>query len=351
MTQLSHRALNRALLHRQHLLDRTGQPALDVIRRLVALQAQESNWPYVGLWSRIDGFVPADLTTLLADRQVVRSGLLRSTQHLAAADDFRRLRPLVQPVLDRTAGSAYFRRNRNGLTTDVLVTDGHALIGTGTVARRELARQLATRHPGCDGRILAGEYELRVPLVHDLATAAWGSWASRTSIAVTAFPTGDALPMPELIRRYLAAFGPATAADVQAWSGLTRLGEAIAGMADLRRHTGPDGQTLYDLADAELPDADTPAPVRLLPAYDNLLLGHADRTRVISDADRRHVMPGQARVRPTVLADGFVCGTWAFTDGAIRLDLFRPLTASERHALDEEIEGLLSFLTRADAIA
>ncbi|MFF3842924.1 winged helix DNA-binding domain-containing protein [Streptomyces sp. NPDC001930] len=377
MTALSLRALNRALLDRQFLLARTDGTPLDVIGRLVALQAQEPNWPYVGLWSRIHGFAQADLTALVEDRKVVRSALLRSTQHLTTADDFRRLRPLVQPVLDRTAGSSYFTRNRatghgTGLDAASLVTEGLALLGGRTLPRRELARQLAERHPGHDGRILAGEVELRTPLVHDPATASWGSWGNRSAIAVTpaeawlgrpvaatgpatAAPTataaatsaatGDGDAAKELIRRYLAAFGPAGVKDVQAWCGLTRLGEVVAEMgAELRRHTGPGGGDLFDLADAELPDPETPAPVRLLPAFDNVLLGHADRTRIIDEADRPRVMPGSAQVRPTFLVDGRVHGTWSLVAGTLRLTPFRPLRATDRAALDEEAHRLLPFV-------
>jgi hypothetical protein len=347
MTPLSRRALNRALLQRQFLLERTDQAPLDVIRRLVALQAQEPNWPYLGLWSRIREFTHADLTTLLADGTVVRSSLLRSTQHLAATDDLRRLRPHLQPVLDRTANSPYFRRNRDRLPTETLMADGHALLDAGPLPRRQLAQRLADRHSGRDGRILAGEFELRTPLVHDPATASWGSWGNRSAITVAALPADAVEPsaIHELIRRYLAAFGPATVADVQAWSGLTRLSQVVADMGiELRHYTGSDGQTLLDLPDTQLPDPHIPAPVRLLPAYDNALLGHADRTRIISDEDRKQVMPGRALVRPTILVDGFVRGTWSFTGDDLRLVLFRPLTAAEQQAVHDEADRVLPFL-------
>ncbi|WP_406063605.1 winged helix DNA-binding domain-containing protein [Streptomyces sp. NBC_01077] len=368
MTTLSLRVLNRALLDRQFLLARTDRPPFEVIGRLVALQAQEPNWPYVGLWSRIHGFTQTELVTLLEARQVVRSGLLRSTQHLVVADDFRRFRPLVQPVLDRTAGSRHFTRNhvtRHGTGLDVasLVTEGLDLFGGGTLSRKELARRLAERHPGHDGRILAGEVELRTPLVHGAATGAWGRWGNRSAVSVTPAEVWLGQPMEtaataggardaakELIRRYLAAFGPAGVKDVQAWCGLTRLGEVIAEMhAELRGYRSPDGRELFDLADAELPDDETPAPVRLLPAFDNVLLGHADRTRIISDEHRAHVMPGQAQVRPSFLVDGRVHGTWTLDAGTLRLTPFRPLRASDRAALEEEAARLLRFVggTRA----
>ncbi|MEU4508199.1 winged helix DNA-binding domain-containing protein [Nonomuraea wenchangensis] len=348
MTVLSRRALNRALLQRQFLLERADLAALDVIGHLVAMQAQEPNWPYVGLWTRIRHFTHADLTTLLAQGQVVRSGFLRSTMHLVAAGDFRRLRPVLQPVLDRTAGSAHFRRNNAGLDPGTLAAQGRSLLQGGPLPRKELARRLAALNPGRDSRALAGEIELRTPLVHDPATASWGGWGTRSSVTVSAAPVDAPHPaaLRDLIRRYLAAFGPASVADVQAWCGLTRLDEIISEMgADLRHHTGPDGRRLLDLPDAPLPDPDTPAPARLLPAYDNALLGHADRSRIIADADRAHVTPGQARVLPTVLIDGYVRGTWSYTAGEVRLTPFRPLSASEQQAVDHEIDRLLPFLS------
>ncbi|MGO4419081.1 winged helix DNA-binding domain-containing protein [Streptomyces sp. MCAF7] len=368
MTTLSLRALNRALMGRQFLLGRTDRSPLEVIGRLVALQAQEPNWAYVGLWSRIHAFTQSELTALLEDRQVVRSGLLRSTQHLAAADDFCWLRPLLQPVLDRTAGSPHFARNSTGLDAASLVADGLGLLAGGTLSRKELARRLAERHPGRDGRILAGQVELRTPLVHGAATGAWGSWGNRSAVSVTPAEVWLGQPMAtaatataatataatataakdsakELIRRYLAAFGPAGVKDVQVWCGLTRLGEVVAEMrAELRHYSGPDGRDLIDLADAEVPDPETLAPVRLLPAFDNVLLGHADRTRVISDEDRKRVMPGQARVRPTFLVDGWVHGTWSIDAGTLRLTPFRPLRATDRAALEQEADRLLQFV-------
>ncbi|MGW9118601.1 winged helix DNA-binding domain-containing protein [Streptomyces sp. NPDC055663] len=377
MTTLSLRALNRALMDRQFLLARTDRTVLEVIGRLVALQAQEPNWAYVGLWSRIHGFTQPQLTALLEDRQVVRSGLLRSTQHLATAEDFRRLRPLLQPVLDRTAASPHFTRNSSGLDPASLVAEALGLLAGGTLSRKELARRLAERHPGRDGRILAGQVELSTPLVHGAATGAWGSWGNRSAVSVTPAEVWLGRPMVAvatsvatatatataasaaseasatsarevakgLIRRYLAGFGPAGVKDVQAWCGLTRLGEVVAEMdGELRRHRDPDGRELFDLADAELPDPETPAPARLLPAFDNVLLGHADRTRVIGDEDRAHVMPGQARVRPAFLVDGRVHGTWSLDAGTLRLAPLRPLSATDRVALEEEAERLLPFV-------
>jgi len=345
VTALSLRALNRALLQRQFLLTRTTDSPLAVVGRLVAMQAQEPNWPFVGLWSRIRDFDHAGLGTLLESRQVVRSGLLRSTQHLAAAGDFRRFRPLLQPVLDRTAGAAHFTRANAGLDTGELVATGRQLLGDEAVPRKELARRLAERHSGRDGRILAGEVEMRLAVIHDPATAGWGAWGTRSSVSVTAVEVGEPASAQELVRRYLAAFGPAGVKDVQAWSGLTRLGEVVDSMrAELRHHRDPHGRDLVDLADAPLPDPGTPAPARLLPAFDNALLGHADRTRIIADEDRKRVMPGRALVRPTFLVDGWVHGSWELSGGRLLLTPFRPLADADRGDLEAEARRLLPFV-------
>ncbi|MFI7626327.1 winged helix DNA-binding domain-containing protein [Microbispora rosea] len=355
MSVLSLRALNRALLHRQFLMERTRRTALQVLGHLVAMQAQEPNWPYVGLWSRVDGFAQAQLIVLLEERTVVRSALLRSTQHLAVSGDFRRFRPVLQPVLDRTASTPYFRRVSGGLDTGALTAAGARILAGRTLPRRELARLLALRWPGREGKILAGEVELRSPLVHTPETATWGRWGTRNAVSVTRAEDWLGAPMTpasaqELVRRYLAAYGPAGVMDVQAWSGLTRLREVIQTMrGELRCCRDPEGRELFDLETApEWPDPHTPVPVRFLPAFDNLLLGHADRTRVISGADRKRVMPGAAMVLPTFLVDGFVHGSWSVKDGTLRLVPFRPLRAAERDAVAEEAERLLPFLGAAN---
>jgi hypothetical protein len=153
------------------------------------------------------------------------------------------------------------------------------------------------------------------------------------------------MTVEELIRRYLAAFGPASVRDVQAWCGLTRLSEVVERMrGELRCYVDADGKELFDLADAALPDGDSPAPVRLLPAFDNALLGHADRTRIISDQDRAEVMPGQARVRPTFLVDGRVHGTWSLDAETLRLVSFRPLGETDHAALEQEAKRLVAFV-------
>ena len=353
MPVVSLRALNRTLLERQLLISRTSRPALEVVEHLVAMQGQEPNWPYVGLWARIAGFSHQDLASLLSDRRVVRSTVLRSTQHLVSADDFRWLRPVVQPVLDRTVRAPYFAQATAGLELAEIAGTGRDLLADQTLPRQQLGRLLADRYPGRDGRVLAGAVELQVPLVHAPSTSAWGGWGTRSAISITRAEAWLGRPMaaPDaetMIHRYLAAFGPASVMDIQAWSGLTRLREVIDGLrSKLRAYRTEQGKELFDLPDAPLADPDLPAPVRFLPAFDNLLLGHADRTRVINDQDRRHVMPGRAMVRPTFLIDGFVHGTWSLTGSTLLISPLRPLSAADTAAVLEEAERLHPFLAPA----
>ncbi|MGV9771006.1 winged helix DNA-binding domain-containing protein [Streptosporangium sp. NPDC003464] len=348
---LSQRTLNRTLLERQLLVRRASLSPLQAVEHLVAMQGQEPNWPYVGLWTRLAAFRHDDLTALLHDRRVVRSTVLRSTQHLVSGDDYRWLRPAVQPVLNRTARAAYFAREAAGLDLAELAAAGRELLAGRTLSRRQLARLLAERYPGRDGRVLAGAVELQVELVHPPHTGAWGGWGNRPAISVTLAEAWlgrplEASPHVETaIGRYLAAFGPAGVMDVQAWSGLTRLREVIDGMRSrLRVFRDEQGKELFDLPGAPLAEADMPVPVRFLPAFDNILLGHADRTRVISDEDRKRVMPGGAMVRPTFLVDGYVRGIWSMKDSTLLISPFRPLTAADATAVRGEAEDLLAFV-------
>jgi hypothetical protein len=354
---VSRDALNRTLLQRQFLTERVSRPPIDVVRRVVALQAQEPNWPYVGLWTRVDGFRHEHLSALLEDRTVVRSTVLRVTQHLVAGDDFRWLRAVVQPTLDRHSRGAYYARQSAGVDLARLTAEGRALLGDRTVPRRELAQALSQTYPEHDGRILASIVELQVPLVHAPPTAAFGGWGTRGGISVTLADAWlDGEPSPEvdasdrlatMVRRYLAAFGPATVMDAQVWSGATRLKEVFDTMrTELRVLRDEHGHELFDLPDGELAPAHSPVPVRFLPAFDNVLLGHKDRTRVISDDDRREVMPGGAMVRPSFLVDGYVRGTWELDGSTLRVRPFRLLSDPEAAAVLDEAERLHSFVDR-----
>ncbi len=365
-TTLTLRRLNRTLLRRQLLDARAEVPVADAVARLLAVQAQEPNWVFAGLWSRVAGFERADLEAAVEARTLVRGPLLRGTQHLVTADDYAWLRPTVAPVLDRLARSTYYRRETDGIDPGELVALAREVLGTDLVPRKDLAAALAARWPGRRGAVLAAAVEARSPVVHGPATSAFGSWWSRRSIRVAdagawlGRPVGDADP-GALVRRYLAAFGPATVMDLQAYTGLTRLRPLVDGLRDdpgdeggdeagddagggLRTYRGPDGAELLDVAGGELADEDAPAPVRFLAAFDNAVLGHRDRTRLLPEAYRSTVMPGYSMVHATVLVDGFVAATWTVADGTLAVRPLAPLPAGVADDVLAEGARMAAFL-------
>ncbi|GGL32905.1 winged helix DNA-binding domain-containing protein [Planomonospora parontospora] len=346
---ISRRVLNRTLLDRQFLLARTSRAPLDVLRHLVAVQGQEPNWPYVGLWTRIDGFRHEQLEALIHDRAVVRSTAIRRTVHLVCAHDFAWLRPAVEPVVGAALRHSYYAQEIEGVDLDELARTGREVLRGRTLTRGELGRSLGERFPGRHARRLADAVELLEPLVHGPSAGVWGAWRNRSSIEVALAEEWTGVPMaPErrletMVVRYLAAFGPASVMDVQAWAGVTRLREVVEGLRPrLRVHRDEDGRELFDVPEATLADADLPAPVRFLPAFDNVLLGHRDRTRVISEEDRRRIAPAASGGVPAFLVDGFVGGTWALEDGAVLVSPFRPL--ADPGAVLAEAERLLPFI-------
>ena len=351
MTTVSLRCLNRTLLERQFLAERTDCSPEAVIGQLVALQAQEPNWPYVGLWSRLEGFRHDDLAALLHDRSVVRSTMLRRTMHLAGADDYGWLRPTVRPVVQVALKHAYYAKEIGGIDPDELARAGRELLTGRTLSRQELGRLLAERFPGRHPSRLADTVEILLPLVHAPAAGAWGGWGSRAGIAVTLAeewirrPMSAAPQLETMVLRYLAAFGPAGVMDVQAWSGLTRLREVVDRLRPrLRVFRAEGGGELFDVPDAPIADPDRPVPVRFLPAFDNALLGHRDRTRVISDEDRKRFARVASAGVPMFLVDGFVHGTWSLQGSTLLIAPLRPLSTADAAAVEEEAERLLGFI-------
>jgi winged helix DNA-binding protein len=346
------RELNRALLARQMLLRRAALPVADAIERLVGQQAQVPGDPYVGLWSRLQRFDPEELGRLVAERRAVRLPFLRSTLHLVTARDALALRPLVQPVLDRNlyVGSPYGRRVK-GLSARDLVRAGRAALDEAPRTQAALGARLVERWPDRDGPSLAYAIRALVPVVQIPPRGVWGrtgqpTWATLESwLGRRRFRSSS---IADLVRRYLAAFGPASVADAQRWSGLTGLGEVFGALRKrLRVHRDEGGRELFDVPDAPRPDADTPAPVRFLPAYDNVVLGHADRSRIVSDADRK-AFPPTSEALGSFLVDGFVRGLWKLARTGRRAVLqVRPARRLNRSEADEvvaEAGRLLAFL-------
>ncbi len=355
---LNPRALNRALLARQMLLRPAPLPAgpgragavIEMVEHLAGLQAQAPFPPYYGLWSRLDGFQPGDLAELLVSRQAVRIALMRSTIHLVSARDCLTFRPVIQPVLDRSL-AAVFGARLAGLDTGALAEAGRALVDAGPRTFSELGALLAPEWPGHDPVALAQGVRTLVPLVQVPPRAVWGAagQARHTSAEAWLGCSLDPAASPgALITRYLGAFGPATVADVQAWSGLTRLGEVVDRLRPgLRTFRDERGRELFDLPDAPRPAPGTPAPVRLVAEFDNLVLSHADRTRVVSDEHRQRLYSRNGIFPGTVLVDGFVAGAWRIarsrSSAVLTIELFGPVPATDRDAITAEGERLLGF--------
>jgi Winged helix DNA-binding domain len=343
---LDRRALNRALLARQGLLGRFDLPPATMLAQLAGMQAQEPQAPYAGLWSRLEPFDPAALADLLAERRTVRGGLMRATIHLVAAEDYPALWALTAPVLARTFRGSAFSRALAGVDLDALLAAGRAHLAEAPRTRAELARLLASRWPGVDAPSLAMAVTLLTPVVQVPPRGLWGAGgAARWALAeqwLGVALDGPADPEP-VIRRYLGAFGPASVRDVQAWCGATRLGAAVERLrGELRVVRDAAGTELVDLPDAPLPGPDVPAPVRFLPPFDNVLLAHADRTRVIAGEHRERL--SRDRLMRAFLVDGFVAGTWRLEGTTLRVEPFAPLSAAHRREVAEEAERLLAFL-------
>jgi hypothetical protein len=343
---LDRRTLNRALLERQLLLRRERRSAADTIEHLVAMQAQEPPSPYIGLWTRLQDFDPAELSVLIANREAVRGWLMRGTLHLATARDFLAMRPLLAPVSEAGLMSQ-FRRALDGIDLAELRRAARALVEAEPMGTAAIGRALSPRFPGPDAQVLGYAAAYLLPMVQ---LPPRGLWRERKRAIMTTAEHWLAAPLAEepqpdaTILRYLAAFGPATPADIRAWSGLTGAAAIVERLRpQLRTFEDERGRELFDVPDAPLPDPDTPAPVRFLPVYDNAILAHADRSRILADG-----YPPRIADYPTVLVDGFAVGMWQIDDGELELRLFADVAASDRTALEEEGERLLAFASEAE---
>jgi Winged helix DNA-binding domain len=347
-TVLSSRALNRALLERQMLLRRRRMPVLEAVERLVALQAQVPRDPYVALWSRLDRFRPEALSEALADRRAVRLTLLRGTLHLATAGDALALRPVFQPIIERVLfGSSPLRRAVESVDLDELLAFFRDLLETEPRTRAELVRAAADRWPGVDADSLGYAMYL-LPTVQVTPRGLWGRSGRSAFTTLERWlgrPGGPASDPGEVIFRYLAVFGPATAADVRAWSGLAGIPEVLEGLAPrLRTFRDEPGRELFDVPDGPLPDPDRPAPVRFLPEYDNILLGHDDRSRIVPEGVPRWTDVGWGGV----LVDGLGAARWQAeatkTRAILRVEPFVRLRRADREAVSAEGARLLELV-------
>lgn len=359
---LSLRALNRATLDRQLLLRRERRDVAATLEHLVGMQAQLPNAPYVALWSRLEGFEPAALGQLLAERQAVRMTLLRATIHLVTARDAFALRPAVQPALERDVYSngTFGRHRLAGLGMDAVLAAGRELVAERPLTNAQLRDALGERWPDRDRAALAYAVRGLLPMVHVTPRGIWqrsGPIALTTVEAWLGRPVDPVADLDAMILRYLAAYGPSSVADAQSWSRLTGLGEVFERLRPrLEAFRDPRGRELFDLPDAPRPDPETPAPPRFLPEYDNVLLAHADRTRFVDDVTRRRIQ-AEGLAIGSLLVDGVAGGTWTTTRETDRaatretnravvmtIRAIEPMADRDREAVVAEGARLLEFV-------
>ncbi|MGW0958491.1 winged helix DNA-binding domain-containing protein [Streptomyces gelaticus] len=351
---LSPRALNRATLERQLLLRRSAMSAKDAVAHLVGLQAQNTKPPYYQLCARLDGFDPAELAALMESREAVRIVTMRSTIHMHTAADALTLRPLVQAARDRELKT--FRKGLVGVDLVRLRAVSREFVEERPRTPGEIREELLGRWPDADPQALGVAARCLLPLVQVTPRGVWGR-SGRVALTTVEHWLGapsEPVPSPDAtVLRYLGAFGPASVKDMQMWAGLTRLREVFERLRPkLVTFRDENGAELFDLPDAPRPDEDTPAPPRFLPEFDNVLLGHADRTRVIPP--RFHGRNGNGnQAYGTVLVDGFLAAVWRLGDGAsspgpgaasLTVQPLGRLGRAERDAVTEEAVRMLSVM-------
>ena len=344
---LSTRVLNRATLARQLLLERSTISPLDAVRQLVGLQAQVPRDPYTALWSRLDSFDPAALGELLERREVVRIVVMRGTIHLVTAQDCLRLRPLMQPILDAELARHPDAKRLRGVDLRRALAFASSLLAEQPLTGTELRQALAERFPELDAVALGIACRCKLPLVQVPPRGVWGQAAQARSTTATAWlgASLDASPsIDDVVLRYLGAFGPAGVADLATWCRLTGMREVVERLRPrLCSFADENGRELFDLPDGSRPDPDVPAPVRYLPEYDNVLLSHADRSRVVP-AGRRGALRASWRIgRGSVLHDGFLCGVWRLErprgSGSALLEVTLAARLAKRAVASVEAEG------------
>lgn len=345
---LSVRALNRATLARQMLLQRERKSAAAVVAQLAGLQAQVPKPPYIGLWTRIDAFRREELHRLIERREIVRGTMMRGTLHLMTRDDFLEFRDLLSPMLMQ--GIRVIGKRADALDVEELASIGRKFFRK-PATFEALRDHLRDRHPGGDERAMAYAIRMTVPLVQVPSETTWSYAASCDFTLADAYLGQTPRQSGDLRRfalRYLAAFGPASPADMQAWSGLKPLKAAFeelrSGLVSFRDEKKRE---IFDLPEAPRPDETVAAPIRFLPEYDNILLAHVDRSRIIADEYRPRVATKNLRILSTFLVDGFVAGTWRIErkkqSATLWIEPFARLRMPVRNDLEEEGMRLLGF--------
>jgi hypothetical protein len=355
-TTLTLRQLNRTLLHRQMLLARQTIDPYSAVRRLGAMQSQLPNPPYLGLWARLDDFQRADLTALMESRRVVRAPWNRSTLHLVTDEDHQKFRPLIAPALVRGMKS-FHGRNLDGLDLDALVSEAIPHLAEAPRSMGEVKDHLLKIYPDRMGEALNYAARTLIPLVQVPPGGTWGvgSMAKYALAEQWLGASGEAASLADFFRHYLTGYGPASVMDFQVWTGLTGLQKPLAAHRDaFTVYRDEGGRELWDVPGGDIINGDAPAPVRLVPEYDNLVIAHQDRRRILADDDRKKVFLTAARVLGTVLVDGFVAGVWKLEKPTKKLlrvvvEPFGALSPSDRQAVADESERLARWVDEAAA--
>jgi hypothetical protein len=345
---LTERELNRALLARQLLLQRARLPVARAIERVGALQAQWSPSPYIALWARLEGFEIAQLERALARKRAVKATLMRSTLHIVSSADY--------PIYAAAIVEARRAKVERSFLVDLDAVAERLQAATKEPPRqwiewRELMISLAGLpvEQGIWPLWTVGFMHAR--LVHLPPSGSYNLTRGARFVPFDEWagapPDVPPDPMRHLVRRYLAAFGPASVDDIASWTGLpTPAIRAVLETVAPRTFRDEAGRLIYDVPRGPLPADDTPAPVRLLPKWDSALLAYSppERTRILPERHRRRVIAKNGDVAQTILVDGFVAGTWEVKQKRLELEPFGPLRKGVRDELAAEGERLLAFL-------
>ena len=335
---LTLRELNRATLARQLLLKRKRLAPAAMIEHLVGMQAQSPQAPYIGIWTRATSFRRASLERLLVQRQVVRATVMRRTLHLVTPRDYAVIRSAMS-TMNFPWESAGAKR---------LAPSMRALAAGGAVTADDALAYLEQEHglTGIQARRAWQNARVAGHVLHHPDAALWqGQNNGRFAAIDEPEPHEPLQARAEMLRRYLAAFGPASRRDMVAWSMMhvAEIQRAID-VLELLRFRDENGRDLFDVPGAPLPDAEVPAPVRFLPKWDNVLLAFADRTRVLPDAHRKTVIKMNGDVAQTFLVDGFVAGTWRVEEERIVVEPFETLSRAVKAEVEDEAARLRAWL-------
>ena len=349
--QMDERALNRALLARQLLLERLAIAPREAIERLIGLQSQAPQPPYTGLWSRLEPFDPDIVSQGLLDRSLVRVSTMRGTVHLMSSRDAAGMRPLLQHEYERLLRANAAWPKIAELDLNEVAAFGRDALTAEPRSLKALRLAVSERWPDLDPAAITVAIAGLLPIVQLPPRGLWQQGGNPVLTPLDAWigVPSEPIAIDQWVRRYLAAFGPASSTDMQTWSGLFDLKPVFERMRPELIVVRVGKRELFDLPEAPRPDSETEAPVRFIAEWDNLLIGHKQRSRIIADEDRRRIATPNGIVPGTILVDGFVNGAWKIvrekTHATLMITLFRPVAAGVRDELEAEGNRLLTFLT------